>query len=367
MAPSHPDRDAPALAVLLLAGGITAWQAATFGAWPLASLLVAGALGWAFVATGFSFTGAFRAWQTNGDGRRLAASLVIPAIAAAVVLPMANLVPGYGAAVVPAGLPVAIGAAIFGVGMQLANGCGSGTLAAAGAGSPRMWIVLPWFCTGGVLGSLVVPAAMQWPSPPALGLSEPLGPWGGLAATLALLALLAALLLRGARRPDASMLRSALLIGALAALLFLVTGMPWGITSGLTLWGGKVAVALGVPLTDAAYWADDASRAALAGPLLADTVSRTNIGMILGAAASAAWKGRLRGQPWPATRGMAAAMLGGLLMGIGARLSFGCNIGAFIGGVASGSLHGFLWFAAVLPGSWLGIRLRPVFGMGRMA
>ena len=33
-------------------------------------------------------------------------------------------------------------------------------------------------------------------------------------------------------------------------------------------------------------------------------------------------------------------------MGWGARLGFGCNIGAFVGGVASGSLHGWIWFSA---------------------
>ena len=40
-----------------------------------------------------------------------------------------------------------------------------------------------------------------------------------------------------------------------------------------------------------------------------------------------------------------AGILGGLMMGIGARFAFGCNIGAFIGGIASGSLHGWVWIS----------------------
>ena len=52
-------------------------------------------------------------------------------------------------------------------------------------------------------------------------------------------------------------------------------------------------------------------------------------------------------------------------MGWGARLGFGCNIGAFVGGVASGSLHGWVWFAAALRGCVIGIRLRPLFGLSR--
>ena len=50
-------------------------------------------------------------------------------------------------------------------------------------------------------------------------------------------------------------------------------------------------------------------------------------------------------------------------MGYGARLSFGCNIGALFSGIASGSVHGWLWFAAAFVGSLGGIFLRPVFGL----
>jgi hypothetical protein len=50
-------------------------------------------------------------------------------------------------------------------------------------------------------------------------------------------------------------------------------------------------------------------------------------------------------------------------MGYGARLAFGCNIGAFFSGIASGSLHGWVWFVFGLIGSVLGVALRPRFGM----
>ena len=54
-------------------------------------------------------------------------------------------------------------------------------------------------------------------------------------------------------------------------------------------------------------------------------------------------------------------------MGYGARLSFGCNIGALFSGIATGSLHGWLWFAAAFVGSIGGIALRPVFGLDGFA
>src|ERR1700732_4360162 len=42
-------------------------------------------------------------------------------------------------------------------------------------------------------------------------------------------------------------------------------------------------------------------------------------------------------------RSLIAAVLGGLLLGYGARLAYGCNIGAYFSGIASSSLHGWLW------------------------
>ena len=52
------------------------------------------------------------------------------------------------------------------------------------------------------------------------------------------------------------------------------------------------------------------------------------------------------------------AILGGLLMGYGARLAYGCNIGAYLGGLVSGSLHGWVWMIAAFVGSALAIRIR---------
>jgi len=60
--------------------------------------------------------------------------------------------------------------------------------------------------------------------------------------------------------------------------------------------------------------------------------------------------------------------IGAAIFGVGMQLSNGCGSGTLaVAGAQSGSLYGFLWVAAVLPGSWLGIRLRPVFGVARTA
>jgi hypothetical protein len=46
-------------------------------------------------------------------------------------------------------------------------------------------------------------------------------------------------------------------------------------------------------------------------------------------------------------------------------MASGCNISAYVAGIASGSLHGWLWILPGLAGNWLGLYLRPLFGLDR--
>ena len=107
------------------------------------------ALGWVFVRAEFGYTAGFRHLLRTGNGSPLAIGVIVAAVAALVVLPLSGLRPGYFGANVAVSLPLILGAALFGLGMQLANGCGSGTLYAAGSLSRRLLIALPCFCIGG--------------------------------------------------------------------------------------------------------------------------------------------------------------------------------------------------------------------------
>ena len=363
--------DAPFLAAAVLATAVLAALVLIDGQPASAALLLGGfALGMVFFKAELSFTAAWRRFIVRGDADGLLATFLLIAIAATVIVPVAALVPGFGGAIAPLGPSLLIGAFVFGIGMQLANGCGSGTLYTAGGGSGRMLIALAFFVLGSVLGSLQLPAFL------ALGGIDPIlasayaGPWGGLAVTLASLALAAALIAavahkRGAKlRPQRTIVIGAIGIGLLSIAVFAFGRHPWSVTFGFTLWGGKIATALGFDLSSAEFWQWPGPKRALADSVLSDTSSLTDFGMILGAMAAAAVRPFARAT-WPPLKSLAAAALGGMLMGWGARLGFGCNIGAFVGGVASGSLHGWVWFAAALGGCALGIRLRPAFGLSR--
>ncbi|MBY0361047.1 MAG: YeeE/YedE family protein, partial [Phreatobacter sp.] len=144
----------------------------------------------------------------------------------------------------------------------------------------------------------------------------------------------------------------------------LVAGRPWGVTQAFALWGSKAVEAAG--LADPVFWAfwEEPTRVeALLRPLTADATSVMNVAVMAGALVAALLAGRFA----PSVRVPAGAVLGsvigGLLIGAGAIVATGCNISAFFSGIASGSLHGWLWIAAALPGNWLGMKLRPLFGL----
>jgi uncharacterized protein len=319
-----------------------------------ALILLGFMLGISFFKAEFSFTAAWRRFLVRGEAGGLVGAFLLIAVAAVAIVPVAALVPGFGGAIAPLGPSLVIGAFVFGIGMQLANACGSGTLYTVGSGAGRMLIALAFFIVGSVVGSLHLPAFLALGGIDPIIASRYLGAWGGLARR------------RGANyTPSRTIVIGAIVIGAVSIGVFLAGGHPWSVTFGFTVWGGKIATALGFDLSGAEFWQWPGPKRALADSVLSDTSSLTDFGMIFGAMAAAAAMRPFARTAWPPLGSLLAAAIGGLLMGWGARIGFGCNIGAFVGGVASGSLHGWIWFAAALAGCTVGIRLRPVFGLSR--
>src|SRR6476646_3621917 len=122
------------------------------------TLIVGGfGLGVAFLKAEFSYTASWRRFLTRGEAGGLLGGLIVIAVAALVIVPVAALLPNFGGAIAPLGPSLLIGSFAFGIGMQLANGCGSGTLYTAGGGSGRMLLALAGFLVGCVFGSLSLP------------------------------------------------------------------------------------------------------------------------------------------------------------------------------------------------------------------
>jgi len=122
---------------------------------------------------------------------------------------------------------------------------------------------------------------------------------------------------------------------------------------------------LGADLSGWTFWGLPSNAERLRASVLTDVTSLTNFGLIGGAFVIAAWRrGALAAKvaPLPA-RAWIAAVVAGLILGYTSRVAFGCNVGAFFSGVSTGSLHGWVWFAAAFAGSYLGIWARPRLGL----
>jgi hypothetical protein len=372
-----------ALGALALAGGAVFLGGES---WKLGALFVVGGLlGVSLYHAAFGFTWAYRAAFVRRDVSGVNAQLVMIALAMVLFAPVLaqGQVFGHGVvgAVAPLGVQVAVGSFLFGLGMQLAGGCGSGTLYTIGGGSSRMVLTLAAFCAGAFWGSLDMEFWNALPSWGAISLARTLG-WGG-ALPLQLGALVAIWL--GLRRWAGTaeqrrlwgdglsprrllagpwpLLFSAGLLALLNWVTLLIAGHPWTITWAFTLWGAKAAAALGWEPATSPFWTGGFQQAALARGVAADITSVMDVGIVVGALTAAGLAGRFAPTLKLPPRSLAAALIGGLLMGYGARLAFGCNIGAFFSGVASTSLHGWLWIVCALAGTWIGVRLRPYFGL----
>ena len=374
---THPVQRTPVVAGLVVLA-VLAWQASEFGINKALLVVIGAGLGITLYHAAFGFTGAYKRAMTSGDISGVTAQLVMLAIAIVLFAPVLSegAVFGHraGGIYAPLNVSLLVGAFIFGVGMQLGGGCASGTLFTVGGGSPRMVLVLIFFCVGCFVGTLHLPWWTTLPSAGVVSLGRQFG-WTQ-AVAIQLVALVAIyMLLRlvgghhartlgwGGERSWRRVLRGPwpLLLGAVMLALLnwavLATdGGPWSVTWGFTLWAGKAAVALGFDPADSAYWY--ARRGALENSLFADRVSLTNLGIVAGAFIAAGLAGRLRPNFAIPPRELATAVVGGLLLGYGARLAYGCNIGAFFGGVVSGSLHGWAWLVAALAGNWVTLRLR---------
>jgi len=348
-------------------------------------------LGVALFHARFGFVSAWRQLVAVGQGRGLQAHALMIATASLLFAPILARGEGFGGVatagyVAPITLGLFAGAALFGVGMQLGGACASGTLYATGSGHVPVLLTLGGFVGGSVLG---VATVQVWRPGGTLGVvfSEPVsfadryGWAGGVAVNLGLLAVIA-LVAEAVRRrrnpppiqpvPSATgavravrgswpLWVGALVLAGLNALVLLTSGRPWGVTGAFRLCGSKLVAATG--LADPASWPGWAGSSALEQSILLDNTSVTNLGIVLGALIAAGLAGTFGLHRSTPRNVVAAHSLGGIMMGYGAAIAFGCNIGAYFSGIASFSLHGWLWGLAALAGTWVGLRLRPLFGL----
>jgi hypothetical protein len=135
---------------------------------------------------------------------------------------------------------------------------------------------------------------------------------------------------------------SALLIAMVNVFLF-AYDRPWTASDGVRNWGDWFFQILG--------WS---ARSDLISPFLYSG-SILNLGVLLGALAAALASREFAVRVAPPAELIKGA-IGGLLMGIGAALAFGCNIGGFFSALSALSLSGLAMMAGLMVGAYLTAR-----------
>ncbi|WP_242675260.1 YeeE/YedE family protein [Phytopseudomonas dryadis] len=269
---------------------------------------------------------------------------------------------------------LALGAAIFGLGMAVSGSCISAHLYRLGEGAFASLFALIGALLGFVLGFLcwntLYLASIQ--QAPVVWLPGHLGYGGSLLVQLAVLGLLAHLLLRHRApqdgQPPAAGLRGLLfgqrwptwvggvLIGTLALAAYLRVG-PLGVTAELGSLSRTAANGLGW-LPERLEGLDGFSGCAT---VVKQSLLSNNglfvIGLVLAAWASALLAGDCKPH-WPSLGEALRNLLGGVLLGWGALLALGCTVGTLLSGIMAGAASGWLFALFCLLGVVAGLRIR---------
>ena len=343
-------------------------------------------LGLTLYHASFGFTGGWRNFIERSNSSALRAQLVMLAIA---VLLFSNFINAESlfyethivGSLAPANVSLIIGSFIFGLAMQFAGGCGSGTLFTVGGGNTKMFITLVFFVIGSLVGTYNFTFWIELPTLGNISLLDEFGVINSIIIQLIFIILLYLIFSHVDKKKNnivdhSDIFKSsnfnlikgpwplflgALLLAILNFLMLNVAGHPWSITFAFGLWGAKIADFIGINVANWDFWNFQYPRGALRNSVFADHTSISNFGIILGALIASSLAGSFNNKSEIKPKIILAAIFGGFFMGFGARLAFGCNIGALFSGIASGSLHGWLWFLFAFVGSYFGVRLRRLF------
>ncbi len=134
---------------------------------------------------------------------------------------------------------------------------------------------------------------------------------------------------------------------------------PWGAVGAIRNWGDWLLIKLGLygeGVLEVIGYLDDEGTIMLTKSVLFNTGSVIGIGFIVGAFISACLGGQFAFR-FPPVREYIKAMIAGVLMGIGAALAGGCNVGGMYNAIGNLSASGFAMWVGLVPGAIFGLWL----------
>ncbi|MFZ5942725.1 MAG: YeeE/YedE thiosulfate transporter family protein [Bacillota bacterium] len=150
----------------------------------------------------------------------------------------------------------------------------------------------------------------------------------------------------------------AILLAILNIILFAVAGKQWKVTSGITYWAAWLWQGLGGNPEQWYFFSANSTHAkSLQETVFTNEASVMNLGLVAGALISILFLSQFKIRKVKSKKQAAVAILGGFLMGYGARVAMGCNIGGFFSAIPSLSLSGWVFGISVFAGVWVGSKI----------
>jgi uncharacterized protein len=150
------------------------------------------------------------------------------------------------------------------------------------------------------------------------------------------------------------------ILGIFNVILLAVSGTPWYVNSGFLLWGVGILKNIGFEplkweffkLTNPIY-----EGIIINDNFFINKFTIINVGIILGSLIATLLASQFKVKKTKSKKQVIFALIGGIIMGYGARLASGCNIGSFFSGIPSFSLHAWIYFIFVILGAIVGTKI----------
>ena len=282
----------------------------------------------------------------------------------------------------PPSLMTIVGGLLFGLGIVLAGGCVVGTLYKMAGGNLVNWIAFGGILAGSLLYAEVHPLILRFTAHTTYTQTITVAQHDPVLRVFLLPGLLAACLLaighwtrqgglhvtahaRGYIQPW----KVAVIMALLNFFFYALSGAPMGITTAYAKVAAYLAqIAQPAHVAGLAYFQDNSITfkvgeiliAGGAGPRM-DYISYTELalmaGIFSGALAAALYYGEFKIYGLPPRRQAVAALAGGILLAMGARIASGCNVKYFLGGLPLLAWQGIIFTGATVAGIWIGTHI----------
>ncbi len=369
-------------------------------------------LGYILTRSRFGFAGGVKRIYMRGESSLTTALILLVGVTAFIFMgiqwkaAMGGALPAYmaqeGQAIIPGtqnvyftNLATVVGGMVFGIGMMLAGGCGSGTLADFGEGQGRALIAFIFFVLAAAPGHW----AREVFDRTALGqmgvrlhFPQVFGYLGSFILTLALLGGVYGIAKTYEKKrkenntyqdpkgdyedfelpysgEDRSFFSYAtyhklfierwdFVVGALAlafgaVFVMVTTGKAWGVSTALVTLDVAVLQKLGVTFSELNF---GSHLAKVDAGLLSDGGTIRNIGLFFGSTLAFLMAHRFKIDFDFSAKDAFYYALGGLMLGFGSRFGLGCNIGAMYSAIANFSFSGWIFLLSMVTGGIIGLK-----------